>query len=27
VDEIIVILDVESLRQRVQGDFPCFFYP
>ena len=27
VDEIIVILDVESLKQRVQGDFPCFFHP
>lgn len=27
VDEIIAILDVESLKQRVQGDFPCFFHP
>lgn len=26
-DEIIVILKVESLRQRVQGDLPCFLHP
>ena len=27
VDEIIVILDVKSLKQRVPGDFPHFFHP
>ena len=27
VDEIIVILDVKSLKQRVPGDFPRFFHP